>query len=86
MSQQLDVLGHFDTQEASNAIQHAGIRYPANVAFEWFEKHACLGGKSWVTDTGMLDSIACFLSCPKHPWLLSRSMRVTSTRLMKLWI
>jgi hypothetical protein len=28
MSQQLDVLGHFDTQEASNAIQHAGIRYP----------------------------------------------------------
>ncbi|KAJ6180448.1 hypothetical protein N7519_010909 [Penicillium mononematosum] len=29
MTQQLDVLGQgFDTQEASNAIQHPGIRYP----------------------------------------------------------
>lgn len=34
----------------------------ANVVFECVEKHACLGGKSWVTDTGMLDNIACFLS------------------------
>lgn len=53
----------------------------ANVAFEWFEKHACLGGKSWVTDTGMLDSIACFLSIkvPKDIKLLAHALLTDST-------
>lgn len=54
----------------------------ANVAFEWFEKHACLGGKSWVTDTGMLDSIANFLGIkvlPKNIKLLGHALLTDST-------